>query len=325
MPCAASTSREFVLGAQIHRAEPLAVGAQRLQPALDFRTLRKLGPRRDAGQRDQLLRSRLQFLRDRAINIGGALAGRLQLRLAAGLLLTGGAHRLERASRGAVAFGEAGFAQRARVGGLAPIGFGGLDRRDERAALMHEGLRRLGQFLLFHPRRLKPLLELADAVLSLVAALHPRGALAQNRGPTRRARRDLVAESRQRRPGLASLRPLGHRPGAQALQGAGEKSRLVERIQRLQRDVAFLRRLVSVGEDLRLGFLQRRKPLGDLRVAAFRGAVARSRFIQTRARAPLRLARFALHHGGFPRRLARHLRRFAGLVGLRPGDQRFLA
>ena len=112
-------------------------------------------------------------MRDGALDIGDALARRLKLRLAAGLLLARGAHRLERRARGAVRFGEARFADARASDAVAARRLGLFDasisaRRCCRKASGASASRSCSACAVF-----EPLLQLADAVLRLVAPFRP--------------------------------------------------------------------------------------------------------------------------------------------------------
>ena len=103
---------------QVHRAQPLALGAVALQPRLD---IGELGQRRtvlEAGLGKDLRRGAVQRLGDALGDFGDALAGGDHALLGAAALLAGFGQRVEGEARDLVGLGQNRLAGGERVGGL---------------------------------------------------------------------------------------------------------------------------------------------------------------------------------------------------------------
>ena len=137
---------QFFLGAQIDRAEPLAVAAQLFEVFLDLGERRQLGARLDLGETRHGVRLDLQHVVDFALDIGEAAPGAFHALFGAGAGLARARQRLQRNLRGAVGFRHQVLGGGQRVGGDAAGGFGGFDFADDRAALFREQRGRIVEF-----------------------------------------------------------------------------------------------------------------------------------------------------------------------------------
>src|SRR4051794_35518952 len=108
---------QLLVGAQIDRAEALALALLGLEFLLDGGGIRQLRAGFYAGERDEIVRRAIEFERDRVQMLRQALARRLKPRFAARLRFARAAHRLERGTGLAVGIGERGLACRERIGG----------------------------------------------------------------------------------------------------------------------------------------------------------------------------------------------------------------
>ncbi len=254
-----------------------------------------------------------------ALDVGGALSRGLQLRFAARLLLARGAHRVERGAGGAVGFREPRFGARPGVGGVAAGALGLFHRVHQGAALIEESIGRFGEALLLLARGFEPLLHFAQPVLRAVAPFRPGGDFAKNCVDAGRAGARLVAQARQGGAGFARLRALHHGATAKALQRAGERGRLVERVEFDHERFALLCSLVAIGEGLRLRGFEPRQALADLREAPLRRRVTLARLLQTNAGAALVVTRLRVRQGGEARRLAGGVELLGERIGLGAG------
>ena len=135
---------QFLLGAQVDRAEPLAVAAQPFELAPRSRATSgsarparcRRAPRPPAGSTSSI--SWISW----AMSASRRLAPSTRSSARAGFL-AGGAQRFERGAGGAVGLGERVLGLGQAVGGGAAGGFGGFDLADQRAALLGEGPRRV--------------------------------------------------------------------------------------------------------------------------------------------------------------------------------------
>ena len=209
---------QFVVGAQVDRAEPLALLAQVLEPALDFDAARQRLVGFMIGKRGEARRLTIQFARDRVPKLFVPRARAFQALFGGRALLARGAHRFERLSRGAIGVGERGFAQRKRVGGLLARGFRFAMFVGERAAGAGEIGRRVGEAGLF-PLRFRPALgEFGDPALRPVAPLIPGRPLGRDRRAAGGARRSLAGDRLRRGARLGEGGPLARRQGARAFE-----------------------------------------------------------------------------------------------------------
>ena len=130
---------ELLVGAQVDGAEPLALVAQIVEPALDLDRARQRPIAGHAGQRGEARGFAVELGRNRMDELFAALARPFDPLLGRRALLAGGAHRLERLTGGAVGVGERGLAERERIGGLLaqPLGLG---------ELVGEGVGAAGEF-----------------------------------------------------------------------------------------------------------------------------------------------------------------------------------
>ena len=195
---------EFVVGAQIDRAEPLALLAQVLELALD---LDAAGQRRvglEIGERGEAGRLAVELGRDRVAKLLAPHARAFEALLGSGALLAGGAHRFERLAGGAVGVGQRGFGQRERVGGLLARGFRLAMLVGERAPGAGEIGRRVVERRPFLLRLRLAFGEFGDAALRLGKPLAPGRALGGDRA--RAARRAPAFRARSTAPRRALRR-----------------------------------------------------------------------------------------------------------------------
>ena len=129
---------QLFLGAQVDRAEPLALAPQLLQPLLDVRDIGQFRARRDLGKRRDVLRLGFEHLADFVRDVGGAALRGLEPLLRARLLVarSPAASSAARAALSASASAVSAAARRSAAARCA--GFGGLDLGDQRAALLGE-------------------------------------------------------------------------------------------------------------------------------------------------------------------------------------------
>ena len=143
--CWVSISPQLFLGAQVDRAEPLAVAAQLLQIRSMVATSGSSAFGSMPASAATAVGLDFEHFVDLVGDVGEPALGALDALLGARGLLAGGAQRFERGADGAVGGGERvlGFGQ--AVGGFAARRLGGLDLGDQRAALLREGGRRVGK------------------------------------------------------------------------------------------------------------------------------------------------------------------------------------
>ena len=184
---------ELLVGAQVDGAEPLALLAQIVEPALDLDRARQRPVAVHARQRGEARRLAVELARDRMDELLAAQARPLDPLLGRRALLARRRHRLERLAGGAVGVGERRLGERERVGGLLAQPFRLVEFVGERVRAAGEFGRRVGDrrplLLRFRPA----LGEFRDPGERPIAPLGPRRALggdgrrAAPRGPGSRA------------------------------------------------------------------------------------------------------------------------------------------
>ena len=137
---------QLFLGAQIDRAEPLAVAAQLFEIFLDLGKRRQFRARLDLGQSRHALRLDFQHVVDFALDVGEAALGAIHALFGARAGLAGARQRFERNLGGAVGLRHHVLGRGQRVGGDAAGAFGRFDLADQRAALLGEHCRRIVEF-----------------------------------------------------------------------------------------------------------------------------------------------------------------------------------
>ena len=126
---------QFFLGAQIDRAEPLAVAAQLFEIFLDLVERRQFDARLDLGETGHGLRLDFQHVVDFALDVGEAAPGAVHALLGAGAGLARARQRFQRNLGGAVGFRHHVLGGGQRVGGDAAGVLGRLRfRRSARGA-----------------------------------------------------------------------------------------------------------------------------------------------------------------------------------------------
>ena len=167
---------QLFLGAQVDRAQPLALAAQPLQRCFDLgqfgQRLAGLDARPESATADGL---DLQHVADFAADVGEPALGALEALLGAGQFLARGAGRFERGAGVAVGFGQRvlGLGQAIRAG--APRGFRVRNLADQALAFLGENLRRVFEFGAVALGLRDALVERGDLVTRAVAALDPAG------------------------------------------------------------------------------------------------------------------------------------------------------
>ena len=140
---------EFLVGAQIDGAEPLAIGAQVFERPLDLVDLGQVRARLHAGELAEALRLAVELARNRVHERRVALAQGFDARFGAGALLARGGHRVERAAGEPVGLREIGFGRRALVARQPAPLLRLVDFVDQRAPPGEEQIGRFGERLLF--------------------------------------------------------------------------------------------------------------------------------------------------------------------------------
>ena len=223
---------EFVVGAQVDRAEPLALLAQILELAFDLDAAGQRLVGFMIGKRGEARRLAIEFARDRVLKLFVPRARAFQALFGGGALLARGAHRFERLTGGAIGVGERGFAERERVGGLLARGFRLAMFVGERAARAGEIGRRVGELRPL-PLRFRPALgKLGDAALRMGKPLIPGRPLGDDRDAPRGARRSLAGDRLRRRARFGEGGPLARRDLARVLEALRD---IVARPKLLQR------------------------------------------------------------------------------------------
>ena len=191
---------EFVVGAQVDRAEPLALLAQILELALDLDAAGQRLIGFMIGKRCEARWLAIEFARDRVLKLFVPCARAFQALFRGGALLARGAHGFERLTRGAIGVGERGFAQRERVGGLLARGLRLAVLVGKRAPRPGKVGRRIGELRPLSIGFGLPLGELGDAALRAIAPLMPGRPLCDDCAASRGARRSLAGNGLRRRP-----------------------------------------------------------------------------------------------------------------------------
>ena len=127
--CWALDLAQFLFGAQIDRAEPLALAPQALERGFDLGEIRQRVGRLDLGELRHRRRLDLQHVVNFAADIGKPALGALETLLGARKILARGAGGFERGARVAVGLGERVLGLLQPVGAGAPFGLGGLRLR----------------------------------------------------------------------------------------------------------------------------------------------------------------------------------------------------
>ena len=164
---------QFLLGEEIHRAEPLTLLFDALDLGLDLGDRRGLGiglEFRDFGRGRRL---DLQDFADFVLDIGEPAARAVVALLATRRLGAGFADRLQGNARGFVRLGEIGLGRRELVGGSAAFAGRGFDLADQRLALGFEFLWRVDQFGALVGRLVGALGERGDLGRRIVVAVVP--------------------------------------------------------------------------------------------------------------------------------------------------------
>ena len=143
--CWALDLAQFLFGAEIDRAEPLALAPQALERGFDLGEIRQRVGRLDLGELRHRRRLDLQHVVNFAADIRKPALGALETLLGAGKFLARGAGCFERGARIAVGLGQRVLGLLQAVGAGAPFGLGGLHLGDQGAALFREYLRRIFQ------------------------------------------------------------------------------------------------------------------------------------------------------------------------------------
>ena len=129
---------QLFLGAQIDRAQPLAVAAHLFEIFLDLGERRQFRARLDLGETGDGLRLDFEHVMDFALDIGKAAPGAFHALFGAGAGFAGAGERFERHLGGAVGFRHQCFGGGKRVGCGAAVTLGVLDFADQRAALFRK-------------------------------------------------------------------------------------------------------------------------------------------------------------------------------------------
>src|SRR5207247_915668 len=137
---------QLFLGAQVDRAEPLAVAAQLFEIFFDLIKRRQFRARLDPGEFGHTLRRDFQHVVDFALDVGEAALGAIHAFFGAGTSFAGARQRFQRNLRGTVGFRHHVFGRCKRVGGDAAGVFGRFDFADQRAALFSKYCRRIVEF-----------------------------------------------------------------------------------------------------------------------------------------------------------------------------------
>ena len=165
---------ELLVGAQVDGAEPLALLAQIVEPALDLDRARQGPVARVPGKRGEARGLAVEFGRNRVHKLVAAQARAFDALLRRRALLARRRHRFERLAGGAVGVGERGLAERERVGGLLARGFGLGEFVGERMGAAGEFGRSVGDRRPLPLRLGAPLGEFGDAGERAIAPLGPR-------------------------------------------------------------------------------------------------------------------------------------------------------
>ena len=198
LACCCLDLAQFLLGAQIDRAETLALAAEAFELFFDLGDRRQLGARLDLGEFGGAGRLDLQHVADFVADVGKPALGALEAFLGARGFGARVADRFERGARVLVGFGELVLGRRQPVGIGAARGCGGLDLADQRLALAGEFLRRVRQFGAVALGFLDALPDGGDLGRGAVAALVPAGrsaAIACSRRPASSASRTIACGS----------------------------------------------------------------------------------------------------------------------------------
>ena len=130
--------RLWILGAQIDRAQPLAVAAHLFEIFLDLGERRQFHAWFDFGKAGDRLRLDFEHVMDFALDVGEAALGAFHALFGTGAGFAGAGERLERNFCGAVGFRHQCFGGGKRVRGGAAVILGVLDFANQRAALFRE-------------------------------------------------------------------------------------------------------------------------------------------------------------------------------------------
>ena len=185
---------ELLVGAQVDGAEPLALLAQIVEPALDLDRARQGPIARVPGEGGEARGLAVELGRHRMHELIAAQARAFDALLRRRALLARRRHRFERLAGGAVGVGERGLAERERVGGLLARGFGLGEFVGERMGAAGEFGRRVGDRRPLPLRFGAPLGEFGDAGERASRAARSRtsarrrSSRAARRGPGSRAR-----------------------------------------------------------------------------------------------------------------------------------------
>ena len=206
------------------------------------------------------------------------------------------AHRLERGARRLVGLGERGLGGGAAVGGFAPRGFGLLDFRDQRAALLGEGRRRaFERGRARSARRSARCSERGDlagrAALRVRPIRRASAAIAARRFARNSASRASACASPRASASTARLAATSPRDSASWFSSSAAEPKRLDRL----RGVALGgERLVAARREPHFCFGERGEPRGQpVRLALGRGMRV-ARRVGLRLRLAPRIARFAL-------------------------------
>ena len=137
---------QFFLGAQIDRAQPLAVAPQLFEIFLDLGKRRQFRARFDLGQTRHGLRLDFQHVVDFALDVDQPALGAVHAFFGAGAGLARARQRFERNLGGAVGLRHRGLGGGQRIGGDAAGVLGRSDFADQRVAFFRENRRRILEF-----------------------------------------------------------------------------------------------------------------------------------------------------------------------------------
>ena len=164
---------QFLFGAQIDGAKPLALAPQLFEIGLDLGDVRQRRAFGDLGHGRDALRLDFQHLADFVLDIGEPAPRALAALLGAAELLARGAERLERGARGAVRSRRGALAFGQPVAGLALRFFSDLHLFEQRDPLLFEQPRRIDQAVALGRRLRKPRVQRRDLLGGALLGVDP--------------------------------------------------------------------------------------------------------------------------------------------------------
>src|SRR5579872_5817357 len=195
---------QFLIGAQIDRAETFALLLEIFELSLDLSELLERIAVLHAGEAGEEMRFGFEIDGDRMKQALATLTRAFDALFRSCARLAGGAHCLERAFRRAVGSAQRGLRRDASVIRRLLRRLGKVDLADQCTAPLQEGRRRVRQRLQFVLRLSTPGREFADLRLGALAALHPGGLLASNRLAAGLARGGFARQGLSRRTRLGA-------------------------------------------------------------------------------------------------------------------------